>query len=190
MIERFDIYMAGVGGQGIGLLAEALARAVDYAGETIRGCDTHGLAQRGGIVTSHLRVGTAVHSPLVSPGQADLVIALERHEALRAARDFLKRGGALVWYDAVWQPLPVRLGQAAETRREEIEAECISRGARSFRVFRDDLPDPRAQNVAILSEIVRQGILPGLRLDHVRSALGDLMEGGALDRNLGILAAG
>ena len=92
MSESYDIYMTGVGGQGIGLLAEALARAVDRAGLSVRGCDTHGLAQRGGIVSSHLRIGASAHSPLVSPGRADLVIALEgqtcRHEPSPMQRSF------------------------------------------------------------------------------------------------------
>jgi len=187
MIDRYDVYMTGVGGQGIGLLAEALTRALDYAGKSVRGCDTHGLAQRGGIVTSHLRIGTSAHSPLVSPGQADLVIALERHEALRSARSYLRKGGALVWYDAVWQPLGVRLGQDAEVKREEVEAECRAMGSSSYRVFRADLGDPRAQNVAILRELATLGLPPGLGLEHIRSALADLMGGGALERNLAIL---
>jgi len=187
MSDRYDIYMTGVGGQGIGLLAEALARAVDHAGKSVRGCDTHGLAQRGGIVSSHLRIGKSAHSPLVSPGQADLVIALERHEALRAARTYLKRGGVLVWYDASWQPLGVRLGEAAEVGRSEVEAECAVREAQSCRVLREDLDDPRTQNTAILGELAARGLPPGVGAEHFRAALADLMDGATLERNLRIL---
>ncbi|MGO8694683.1 MAG: 2-oxoacid:acceptor oxidoreductase family protein [Rectinemataceae bacterium] len=187
MSESYDIYMTGVGGQGIGLLAEALARAVDRAGLSVRGCDTHGLAQRGGIVSSHLRIGASAHSPLVSPGRADLVIALERHEALRAARSYLRPGGTLVWYDASWQPLGVRLGLAAEVGREEVEAECVSRGAASHRVLREDLADPRMQNTAILGELAARGLPPGVQAEHFRAALADLMDGAGLERNLRIL---
>ncbi|MCU0237509.1 MAG: 2-oxoacid:acceptor oxidoreductase family protein, partial [Acidobacteria bacterium] len=50
--ERFDIFVIGVGGQGIGLLSETLVRAADHAGMPVKGVDTHGLAQRGGIVAS------------------------------------------------------------------------------------------------------------------------------------------
>jgi indolepyruvate ferredoxin oxidoreductase, beta subunit len=119
MKAAFNIYMSGVGGQGIGLLAELLARACDYAGLTPRGCDTHGLAQRGGMVTSHLRLGAA-HSALVPEGEADLVLSLERTEALRAADAMLKEGGALVWYDACWQALDVRVGSNPPVRAEQV----------------------------------------------------------------------
>jgi len=78
MKGTFNIFMAGVGGQGIGLLAELMARAADYAGWKVRACDTHGLAQRGGMVTSHLRLGDS-NSPLVPDGRADLVTGKRYH---------------------------------------------------------------------------------------------------------------
>ena len=80
-MKTFNIYLSGVGGQGIGLLSELILRAVDHAGQPVKAVDTHGLAQRGGIVVSHIRIGPAVFSPLIRPHQADLVVALERHEA-------------------------------------------------------------------------------------------------------------
>ncbi|HSA34529.1 MAG TPA: 2-oxoacid:acceptor oxidoreductase family protein, partial [bacterium] len=92
-----NIYITGVGGQGIGMLAEALIRAADHAGLAVKGVDTHGLAQRGGIVVSHLRIGDEVYSPLIPEGDADIAVALERHEALRALNGFVKDGGTLVW---------------------------------------------------------------------------------------------
>ena len=112
--EKFDIFVIGVGGQGIGLLSEALIRAADHAGKTVRGVDTHGLAQRGGMVASHVRIGAGAHSPLVMAGQAEMVVALERHEALRGMNLYLQDGGTLVYYDAVWQPLDVRLKKQAQ----------------------------------------------------------------------------
>ena len=90
MIKAFNIYLCGVGGQGIGMLSEILLRAADYAGHPVKGVDTHGLAQRGGIVISHLRLGPGVHSPLTLENGADLVIALEKHEALRGVQDALR----------------------------------------------------------------------------------------------------
>jgi len=61
--------MIGVGGQGIGLLSEVLLRAVDYAGLRVKAVDTHGLAQRGGVVVSNLRMGDNVFSPLIPGGR-------------------------------------------------------------------------------------------------------------------------
>ncbi len=185
-MERFDVFLIGVGGQGIGLLSEALIRAADAAGLTVRGVDTHGLAQRGGVVSSHLRLGPAAHSPLVSPGGAHLVVALERHEALRGLTEWAAPGGTLVYYDAVWQPLAVRLGQAAAVEAEAVLRECGRRGVRGVRVGVDDLPDPRMQNVAVLAEIARQELLPGVARSYYRQALGELLGGAARDANLAL----
>jgi indolepyruvate ferredoxin oxidoreductase, beta subunit len=80
----------------------------------VRGVDTHGLAQRGGVVVSHIRTGKGEFSPLIAPGEADLVLALERHEAFRAMTGFLKDGGSLAYYDAVWQPFEIRNGSVPQ----------------------------------------------------------------------------
>ena len=186
-MSAFAVYLAGVGGQGIGLLGETLMRAADHAGLATVGCDTHGLAQRGGVVVSHLRIGGPAHAPLVADGAADLVVALERHEALRAARSMLRDGGALVWYDAVWQPLGVRLGEVAEVSRADVEAEAALRRAAAHRVHRDDLPPVRMQNVAVLAEIARHGLIPGVGRRHYEEALADLLEGASLERNLALV---
>ena len=186
MSEVFNIYMSGVGGQGIGLLAEILARAADHAGLVLRACDTHGLAQRGGMVSSHLRLGKA-YSPLVPDGQADLVIALERTEALRAANDMLKSGGILIWYDTNWQALDVRMGQNPGVKPDDVLAAVVQKGGKAYKVLQDDLPDSRMQNVAVVAELLRLGLIPGLRRAHVESAMGDLMTGSVLQSNLALL---
>ena len=118
-MTSFNIYLTGVGGQGIGLLSEILLRSADHAGLKVKAVDTHGLAQRGGIVISHLRIGEKVFSPLIFRNQADLVVALERNEALRGLNAALKDNGTLIYYDTSWQPLEVRTcrPQAALVRR-------------------------------------------------------------------------
>ena len=185
--EKFDIFVIGVGGQGIGLLSETLIRAADYAGKRVRGVDTHGLAQRGGMVASHVRIGANAHSPLVMAGQAEMVVALERHEALRGMNLFLKDGGTLVYYDAVWQPLNVRLKKEAAVTAASISAECRARDIREVRVFQTGLADPRMQNVAVLAEICRLNLIPGLEAGHVEAALNDLLAGPVLEKNLALL---
>jgi len=187
MINKFDIYIAGVGGQGIGLLSEALIRAADAAGLPVRGCDTHGLAQRGGSVSSHVRIGSRCHSPLVSEASADIVVALELHEAVSACRAYLKEGGALVWCDASWQPLAVRLGTARLAVKADVEAAVHLRSGQAFCVHADSVPDPRMQNVAVLAELCKRGLIPGVGIEHARKALIDLMDGPALEANLMLL---
>lgn len=185
-MKAFNIYMTGVGGQGIGLLSEVLLRAADYAGLPVKSVDTHGLAQRGGIVVSHLRLGNGAHSPLVSAGSADLVVAMERHEALRGMAGFLKNGGTLVYYDTVWQPLDVRLGTAAEVTAEAIKTACAKRDIRLLKVFEPDLADARMQNMAILGTLAASGIVPGVEPAHYRAAMADLMAGAMLKKNLAL----
>lgn len=188
MDDRFNIYMTGVGGQGIGLLAEILARAADYAGLQVRGCDTHGLAQRGGMVTSHLRLGRS-WSPLVPDGEADLVIALERHEAVRAADCMLKSGGTMIWYDTSLQPSSVRMGEAPAVTEDDVERVAEAREIRAIRVHRPDLPDPRMQNVALVASILTHELIPGIGTSQVRKAMKDLLTGAVLDSNLALLPA-
>ena len=182
-----DLFLIGVGGQGIGLLAESVLRAADAAGMSVRGVDTHGLAQRGGTVTSHVRIGHRAHSPLIRPGQADVVIALERHEALRGMNTHLRDGGTLVYYDCELQPLPVRLGKSPRLDPESVNREAGRRGVKVFRAKLADLPDPRMQNIAVISALIQNRVLPGIEIGHFEAALRDLLQGESLEQNLALL---
>ena len=85
MTETMDLIFAGVGGQGVLLIAELTAQAAVRAGFDVKQTEVHGVSQRGGSVESHVRYGERVHSPLVAVGQADVVLGLEKLEALRYA---------------------------------------------------------------------------------------------------------
>ncbi len=167
----FNIYLCGVGGQGIGLLAEVLGEACRAAGHTLHGCDTHGVAQRHGVVASHLRLGEQAYTPRIAPAGAQLVVALERLEALRGASRMLARGGMLVYYDVVYQPVPVRLRSAAYPSSDDVARLVAARGGRLERVLIADLPDPRMQNAALLGRLGALEIVPGVGCDRLRAAL-------------------
>jgi indolepyruvate ferredoxin oxidoreductase beta subunit len=184
MSVNYNIFIIGVGGQGIGLLSEAIIRAAYYAGIQAKGVDTHGLAQRGGTVASQIRLGDKAFSPLIQEGNADITIALERHEALRGMNSHLKNGGDLVFYDAVWQPLDVRLRQADETTNETIEEECKRREINYHRVFKDDLKNSKMQNVIVLGYISKHNLIPGISRDNYLQAIKDLLKGDLLEQNL------
>jgi indolepyruvate ferredoxin oxidoreductase beta subunit len=92
---RGNVFLAGVGGQGTLLASEVLCEAFLLGGYDVKKSEVHGMAQRGGAVTTHLRYGPKVFSPLIEPGGADLLIAFEKLEALRFAH-YLKPGGAMV----------------------------------------------------------------------------------------------
>jgi len=184
-MKNLNIFMTGVGGQGIGMLSEILVRAVDYAGYDFKGVDTHGLAQRGGTVVSQLRIGENIHSPLIEKGEADIVIALERHEALRSGLEMLRNDGTLVWYDTSWQPLPVRLGAEKEITTETVIDKVLCK--KNIRVFRQNLPDTRMQNIAVLSQIVKNDLIKGMDLETCKKAMADLMSEKLLNINLKVL---
>ena len=188
-MSQFNIYLTGVGGQGIGLISEILLRAADHAGQIVKAVDTHGLAQRGGVVISHLRMGEGIFSPLIRQGRADLVVALERHEALRGINTALQEGGTLIYYDTVWQPLDVRLGQADPIGETALRQEGKRRGIRVIRVFEPTLPDPRMQNIVVLAAITENKLIPDIKSDHYTAAMKDLMDGDMLSRNMALFEA-
>jgi indolepyruvate ferredoxin oxidoreductase beta subunit len=186
-VTPLNVYLCGVGGQGIGLLSEVLGRACLAAGHSTRGCDTHGLAQRGGIVVSHLRLGDDVYTPLVPRGCADLVVSLERVEALRATKTMLRQGGTVVYYDAVYQPIHVRMGAAQCPRAEDVEEAVRARGGKLERVWIDDIADPRMQNVALLGRLAALGAIEGVGRGEIESALREVLQAGAVEANLALL---
>lgn len=84
--EKINIVISGVGGQGILTLSEIIGTALLLKGYNVKGTEVHGLAQRGGIVTSHVKAAKYEISPTVAPGTADLIIGTEAIETLRLAR--------------------------------------------------------------------------------------------------------
>ena len=182
-MKSFNIYIIGVGGQGIGLLSQALLRGIDHAGIPALAVDTHGLAQRGGIVVSQIRCGDRVHSPLIMKHSADLVLGMEVHEAARGASLALKKGGTLVFLDVSWQPLPVRLGRSPEITAEEVIQACTALGAVSIKLELGTLPDARMQNMALLGAVSKNALIPGVSKQHYEAALDDLLSGDLLKKN-------
>jgi indolepyruvate ferredoxin oxidoreductase beta subunit len=95
MQEAINIIFAGVGGQGVLTASEVLARAALHEGLECKKSEVHGMAQRGGSVISHVRVGETVHSPVIPEGGADFLVAFEKLEGLRFAH-YLRPGGKVI----------------------------------------------------------------------------------------------
>ena len=94
MIGSYDILIVGMGGQGTILASNILGEACLIENRRIKGAETHGMAQRGGSVESHIRIG-GEFGPMIAPGQADLLISFDLLEALRYSH-YLKTGGKMV----------------------------------------------------------------------------------------------
>ncbi|HEX9935100.1 MAG TPA: indolepyruvate oxidoreductase subunit beta [bacterium] len=103
MSPTVDILIVGVGGQGILLAGELISEAALEAGYDVKKSEVHGMAQRGGAVSSHVRIGEKVFSPLIPLGQADVLLAFEKAEALRWVH-FVKPSGRVIVNDMKWVP--------------------------------------------------------------------------------------
>lgn len=95
-IERFDVVIAGVGGQGTVLASRIIGRAAVIAGLKVRGSELFGMAQRGGAVFSHVRFGTKVEAPIIPEGAAHILLSFEPAEGLRYLRYLSKNSLILV----------------------------------------------------------------------------------------------
>lgn len=111
MTETKNIMIVGVGGQGTLLTSRILGGLAMEAGFDVKISEVHGMAQRGGSVVTYVRYGEQVAEPIVEEGQADILIAFERLEALRYAH-FLKKDGVLIVNDQRIDPMTVVTGVA------------------------------------------------------------------------------
>ena len=110
MKKTVNVSLVGVGGQGIILAADILAKAAAMAGYDVKKSEIHGMAQRGGSVTSQVRFGASVASPIIQEGTADILVAFDKIEALRSSGVLAKDGTAVV-NDLCLVPVTVSSGQ-------------------------------------------------------------------------------
>jgi len=94
--DTTNILIVGVGGQGVLLASEIISAAAMHAGLDVKKSEVHGMSQRGGVVSSHVRIGPKVYSPTIGRGQADILMAFEQAEGLRAIDQMKKDGHAIV----------------------------------------------------------------------------------------------
>lgn len=104
-----NILIVGVGGQGTLLASRVLGNYAVLTGQDCKLSEVHGMSQRGGSVVTHVRVGKDILSPIAAVGDADIIIAFEKLEALRW-RHFLKKDGMMVVNDQEILPMPVITG--------------------------------------------------------------------------------
>jgi len=111
--------LTGVGGQGTLLASNVLARTGVRAGFDVKKAEVHGMAQRGGSVSSQIRWGERIYSPLIAQGEVDYLVALEKLETLRYV-DMLRPGGTVVIGDMRIPPLSVSSGADVYPDDEQI----------------------------------------------------------------------
>jgi indolepyruvate ferredoxin oxidoreductase beta subunit len=109
MKDMINFLLAGVGGQGTILASDVLVNVGLAGGYQAKQAEVHGMSQRGGSVTSFVRWGKTVYSPLVGAGEVDVLLAFEKAEALRSLRQ-LRRGALALVNLAVIEPVTVTSG--------------------------------------------------------------------------------
>lgn len=156
MLKSIDILLVGVGGQGIILASKVLAGAGQLAGYDVKVSEIHGMAQRGGSVVTQVRLGEKVHSPLISEGGADFILAFEQLEGLRYL-NYAKPEGALIVNEQIILPVPVLAGAAeypqdiGDFLRSKISATImLDAGAIAVRCG-----EPRSANMVLLGVLAR-----------------------------------
>lgn len=123
MADIKNILLVGVGGQGIILASKILANGLMSAGFDVKMSEVHGMAQRGGSVTTQVRFGEKVYSPIIGKGQADILVSFEKMEAGKWM-DHLKKGGKVVVNDYEIPSAPILTGKAEYPKGivEELQA--------------------------------------------------------------------
>lgn len=151
-----NVLVAGVGGQGIVLASDIMAEVFMEAGYDVKKSEIHGMAMRGGIVTSHFRFGKKVYSPLIKEGEVDILFAFEQLEGLRWL-NYLRPDARILMNDHRINPPAVNLGEIEypkgipETIREKFEGFYLVKGTE----IASHLGDVRAANVVLLGAISR-----------------------------------
>jgi indolepyruvate ferredoxin oxidoreductase beta subunit len=152
-LAKLDFALVGVGGQGIVLASDLLAEVGLAAGYDVKKTDSLGMSQRGGSVVSFVRWGPKVYSPLPSRGDVDVVLALEKLEAARAA-EWLRPGGIAVVGEQVILPVSVSAGAERYPTDSEVLGLLAARTNRVHVVPAADLAaeigNPRVVNVVLL----------------------------------------
>ena len=112
MSDGKSIMIVGVGGQGTLLASRLLGHALLAEGVDVKISEVHGMAQRGGSVVTYVKYGEKVHSPVITQGEADVLISFEQLEAARWV-SYLKKGGVLLTNTQQIDPMPVITGAAS-----------------------------------------------------------------------------
>ncbi|MBR6881009.1 MAG: indolepyruvate oxidoreductase subunit beta [Clostridiales bacterium] len=170
-----NIVLCGVGGQGTVLASKLVASASMSKGLNVMSAETIGMAQKGGSVFSHLRIGDDVYSPMIARGEADLIIGFEPSETVRML-PFLKKGGAVITSDRPVMPVTAALGGSTYNGGEMISyLKSLDTVGRLVVVDTDkaieDIGSPKAMNMVLLGAASRAGLLGDITHEDIIEAM-------------------
>ncbi|MBP5174904.1 MAG: indolepyruvate oxidoreductase subunit beta [Treponema sp.] len=186
-----SILICGIGGQGTVLASKLICQAALSLNMDVRSAETIGMAQRGGSVVSHVRIGSGLHSPLIPLSAADILIAFEPCEAVRNL-PYLKKDGVIVVSDKVIPPVTASLsGQSFDS---SVMIETLRKKSSRVMVLDTDslsadLGSSKATNTLLLGAAAASGVL-GVSLDDLKSALSVLVKPQFVELNVRALDMG
>ena len=171
---RKNIVLTGVGGQGTVLASKLIAAAAMKKGLPVMSAETIGMAQRGGSVFSHLRIGEGVASPMIAKGEADLILGFEPAETVRML-PYLKPDGQVV--TAMRGVMPVTAALAGGNYRAEDMLAYLKSEVKNLLLVDTDeavrtLGNPKVVNVVLLGAALASGAL-GLTEAELQDAIRD-----------------
>ena len=149
-MKTVNVSLVGVGGQGIILTADILAKTAAIAGLQVKKSEIHGMAQRGGSVSSQVRFGDSVASPIIQDGTSDILVSFDKLEAVRNAH-LLAEGGVAVVNDLYLVPVTVSSGQQADVPDLDARVSAI-RGLRlvdAMKIATEEVGNARTMNMVI-----------------------------------------
>lgn len=150
--ESLNILIVGVGGQGVLLASEIISEAAMKSGYDVKKSEVHGMSQRGGVVSSHVKIAPKVYSPTIQYGQADVLMAFEQAEGLRAL-DWMKSDGVAIVSTTMLVPAIVTSSKKL-TYPENAVGEMKRKAERVIIVPADkiaaELGNPRVVNTILL----------------------------------------
>lgn len=183
--------LAGVGGQGTVLASKLIAQAAMNKGKNVRTAETIGMAQRGGCVVSHVRIGDEIHSPMISKHTADVILGFEPAEAIRCL-PYLKKGGVVVVSGKAIKPVTASLSGSSYDGSEML-AFLQDKAVKFILVDGDkicrDCNSSKVLNVALLGAACASGML-GLTADEIEAAIKERVASRFVEVNMKALAAG
>jgi len=163
-MEPFRLVIAGVGGQGTLLASRLLAESAIREGLAVKIGETYGMAQRGGPVMGHMQIGGDVCSPVICPGEADVLLGFEEVEAVRRGLTYLKMGGLALVNSRRLPPVEVISGMAEYPSSESLMTLLleVTRNIVSFdaTALAEEAGDPITTNIVMIGALWESGCLP------------------------------